>query len=374
MSFRRKGSVQAERSCTLRSGVRPRNTRPVATHRERPLNPDFDVVKQARTWLQGQVEVRATEKTRVPSEATVKGYRLEMVRLAKTGDPWKAAADTTKKATFFRRRAAILHFCRERISTLLKTQDDLQRGNGLLDPVRKAAWSKEVASLKNALNLALKAPDEPPMEVVERRETKRKDLWKLPENWREMMVERMPKYRAAVAVCALSGCRPVELERGGVVVSVRNGVLKLRIGGAKIGEHSGQEWRELSWKLPSTNPLAILVGRLALENGGEIRVEIASAKAFSGAMRSAGRRAFPGFPEEITPYSMRHQVASDLKAADLGDEISAALGHSAADTRGSYGAFELGRGSMAPNKVEAARSIKHKLFEPQRPRAGPMRP
>jgi integrase len=334
------------------------------------LNQYFDVVKQARIWLKSQVEVRTTEKTRVPSETTVKGYRLEMVRLAKSGDPWKAAADTTKKATFFRRRAAILHFCRERVSAHLKAQDDLQRGNGLLDPVRKEAWLKEVASLKNALNLAEKAPDGPPMEKVERRETKRKDLWKLPESWREVMVDRMPKYRAAVAVSALSGCRPVELERGGVVVSVRDGVLKLRIGGAKIGEHSGQEWRELSWKLPSNNPLAIIVGRMALENKGEMLVKIDSSKAFSGAMRSAGRRAFPGFSEEITPYSMRHQASSDMKAAGLGDEVSAALGHSASDTKGSYGSFELGNGAMAPDQVEAARSIKHKLFEPQRPRVG----
>jgi len=338
------------------------------------LNPDFEIVKQAREWLKSQSELRTTEKIRTPSPATVEGYRLEMVRLAKTGDPWRAAADTTKKATYFKRRAAILHFCRERVSVLLKAQDDLQRGNGLLDPVRKETWLKEVASLKNALNLALKTPDEPPMVKVERRETKRKDLWKLPENWREMLVERMPNYRLAVAVSALSGCRPVEIERGDVTVFLRNGLLTVRIGGAKMGENSGQEWRELTWKMPSTNPLAVLVGRMAWEKGGGMLVEIPSAKAFSGAMRSAGRRAFPGFPEEITPYSMRHQVASDMKAADLGDEISSALGHSAADTRGSYGAFEFGNGSMAPDRVEAARPIKHKLFEPQRPRAGPMRP
>lgn len=331
-------------------------------------------MKQAREWLKGQAELRTTEKIRTPSRATVEGYRLEMVRLAKTGDPWKAAADTTKKSTFFRRRAAILHFCREKVEALLKAQDVFQRGNGLLDPAKKAAWLVEVARLKNALNLAQKAPSEPPMEVVERRETKRKNIWKLPENWRELLIERMPKYRAEAAICALSGCRPAEIEAG-VLVSMRGGVLKLRISGAKVGANSGQEWRELSWKMPSINPLAVIVGRLALENDGEILVKTTSAKAFSGAMRSAGRRAFPGFSEEITPYTLRHQAASDMKAANLGDEISAALGHSASDTKGSYGSFELGRGSMAPDSVEAARSIKHKLFEPQKPRLGPsMRP
>lgn len=326
---------------------------------------------QAREWLKSQSEMRTLDKIRVPAASTVEGYRREMVRLEKAGDPWKAAADTTKVATFFRRRAAILHTCRDRVAAGLKAQDDLQRNKGLLDPVQKAAWLVEVAALKNVLNLAQAAPDESPIEHVQRRETKRKGLSKLPENWRELLVKRMPSYKAAVAVCALSGCRPVELERGGVAVSVVGGVLKLRISGAKVGDQSGQEWRELVWKLPSVNPLAVIVAMMAMKNGGELLAKVADARAFSGAMRSAGRRAFPGFSEEITPYSMRHQVASDLKAAGLGDEISAALGHSASDTKGSYGSFELGYGGMAPDRVEAARSIKHKVFEPQKPRARP---
>jgi integrase len=112
---------------------------------------------------------------------------------------------------------------------------------------------------------------------------------------------------------------------------------------------------------------------MALEKGGQLFVKIESAKAFSGAVRSAGRRAFPGFSQEITPYSMRHQMASDMKAADLGDEISQALGHSASDTKGSYGSFELGNGLMAPDHVAAARSIKHKLLESHKLRVGIMK-
>lgn len=334
------------------------------------MEPNFEVVKQAREWLKSQSEVRANEKTRVPSAATISGYKREMVRLANSGDPWKAAANTNKKSTFFKRRAAILHCCRESVSAGLKAQDLMQRDKGLLDPVKKAAWLLQVASLKNALDLALKVPEGAPEQPFEKRETKRKDLWKLPPNWCESLIERMPNYRAQVAISALSGCRPWELEAG-VAVSVSDGVLKLRISGAKVGVHSGQEWREIAWKLPTSNPLAVIVARMALENGGQLLVKTANAKAFSGAMRSAGRRAFPNFPHTITPYSLRHQVASDMKAADLGDEISKALGHSAANTRGSYGSAELGSASRAPDAVEAARSIKHKLFEPQKPRSGP---
>ena len=321
-------------------------------------NPHFEVVKLARTWLKGQVETRTAEGTATPSTKTVELYRREMVRLLGTGDPWQAAADTDKKATFFVRRAAILHFCRDVIERGLKAQDQLQR-KGLDDPAQKEAWVAQVKALKNALNLAEKAPSEPPSHLVKRRQTKRVGLFTLLENWREVMISRLPRYRAAAAVAAISGCRPAELVKG-IEVSVAHGSLKIRISGAKVSKNSGQEWRELSFDLPSENPLALILGRIALEEGGQTVVKIDDARAFSGAVREAGKRAFPKFGRTITPYSFRHQVASDLKAAELGDQISAALGHSVSDTRGSYGEWGAGRSDRAPNRIEAARPVKIK--------------
>lgn len=304
------------------------------------------------------MEMRAAEKTKAPSAKTIELYRREMVRLASTGDPWKAAADTHKKATFFVRRAAIMYFCREIIEAGLKAQDQFQRG-GFADSAKEEAWSVQIKALNTALILAKKAPDEPPLHLVKRRQTKRVDLYKLPDNWRELMISRLPNYRDAVAVAAISGCRPAELVHG-VEVSAVDGVLKIRISGAKVTEKSGQEWRELSFDLPSANPLAVILGRIALENGGRTVIKINDAKAFSGAVRSAGKRAFKDFSRTITPYSFRHQFASDLKAAELpGDKISQALGHFALDTKGSYGEWGSGTGSMAPDAVSAARSIKN---------------
>ena len=345
----------------LRSGLLPTIGGQVTTTRECPLNPNpnphFEVVKLARTWLKGQVETRTTERTATPSTKTVELYRREMVRLLGTGDPWQAAADTQKKATFFVRRAAIMHFCRDIIERGLRAQDQIQRG-GLDDPAQKEAWVAQVMALKNALNLAEKAPAEPPVHLVKRRQTKRVDLFKLPENWREVMISRLPKYREAAAVSAISGCRPAELVKG-IEVSATDGMLKIRILGAKVSQNSGQEWRELSFGLPSANPLAVILGRIALEKGGQTVVKIDDAKAFSGAVREAGKRAFPQFGRTVTPYSFRHQVASDLKAAELGDQISAALGHLVSDTRGSYGEWGAGNGSMAPSAITAARAIKN---------------
>lgn len=329
------------------------------------MGEQFEVIKEARSWLAGQVKTRADDGTCQPSAATIAGYTREMVRLAATGDPWKAAADTTKKATFFARRASILHFCRANVEEHLKAQDQLQRNNGLLDPVKKDAWMKHVKAIQGSLKLAQKVPDEVPIKKVDRRESKKKDLWKLPMEWREILAERMPKYRDAVAITALCGCRPQELVNG-VTVSVLDGELKIRILGAKVGKDSGQEWREMVWKLPSENPLAILLGRVVMQKvgvkGGQIIAKIDDPRAFSGAVRAAGRRAFPDFSHDITPYSMRHQVASDMKNAGLGDEISAALGHAVSDTRSGYGAWELGNGLMAPDRVESARPIKVKLL------------
>ena len=341
--------------CRLRSDLLPTVRGQVTTTRECPMNPNFEVVKQARTWLKGQVETRTTENTRTPSATTIKLYQAEARRLLLTGDPWTAAVKTEKKSTFFLRRAALLHVCREQIGALLSDQDKLQRA-GLVD---KPEWLNKVKALKNALILVENTPIDVPKHLIKRRETKRVDLWKLPVDWRETMISRLPTYREAAAVAAISGCRPSELAHG-VQVSVADGVLKILISGAKISEISGQEWRELCFKLPSTNPLAMILGRIALQKQGEIVVKIDSAKAFSGAVREAGKRAFPQFSHTITPYSFRHQVASDLKAADLGDQISQALGHSAEKTRGSYGEWGAGNGSMAPDAVNAARAVKPK--------------
>ena len=318
------------------------------------MNPSFEIVKQARSWLKNQEEARTIERTRTPSPTTVKLYEVEAARLFATGDPWTAAGKTEKKSTFFLRRAALLHVCRAQVGVLLAEQDKLQRAGLMGDE-----WLEKIKTLKETIELAEQVPEETPEHLVKRRVTKRVDLWKLPEDWRQVMISKLKNYQEAACVTAISGCRPSELVKG-VEVSVANGMLKIRILGAKTSEFSGQEWRELCYSLPSENPLAIMLGRIALLKGGSTVVKIDDAKAFSGTVRAAGKRAFPQFGHTITPYSFRHQLASDMKAAELGDQVSQALGHSASDTKGSYGEWGAGNGSMAPSSVVAARAVKIK--------------
>lgn len=330
----------------------------------------FAVVKEARAWLAEQTLERAREDTRTPSQASAQSYQQDFERLKAKGDVWQAASGTTKKSSFFKYRAAILHHCREEIQELLQSQDKLQRNNALADPETKDLWLIKISRLKSALEMALKAPPKPQLKKVVRRQTKRKNLWRLPEDWREQLVERMPRYRSQAAITALCGCRPAELVYG-VRVDITSDLLTVLIKGAKVGVKSGQEWRKMSWRLPSSNPLAMLVFRIFLEGqeepeDGSMLISTPDARLFSNAMKSAGQRAFPQFPHNITPYSMRHQFASDLKTVELpGDQISQALGHAVSDTKGSYGAFGYGRAGMEPDAVQAARQVRNTQAQAQ---------
>ena len=60
----------------------------------------FEVIKAARQWLNEDAKKRETEQIRTPSATTVKEYTKEVRRLVTTGNPWKAAADTTKNPRF----------------------------------------------------------------------------------------------------------------------------------------------------------------------------------------------------------------------------------------------------------------------------------
>ncbi|MFZ3141243.1 hypothetical protein [Polaromonas sp.] len=336
---------------------------------EKENTAQFSVVQQARSWLEGQISTRRNKPAL--SASTIESYTKDHARLKKKGgDIWKAAADTTKKSSYFKYRAAILHNCRLELERLISEQDELQQNSGLFNPSTKLAWSGKVAELNDVLNVAIQTPDQPQLQKFQNRATKRANLSRLPNDWREQLIDRMPKYRAQAAITALSGCRPAELVAGIQILLTKN-LLTVLINGAKVGAQSGQEWRQLNWQLPSESPLVMLVEDMIIDrysdeelsNCDELTFYISTpdAKAFSGAMREAGKRAFPLFTKTntITPYSMRHQFSSDMKTAELpGDDISKALGHCASKTKGSYGEFGPGRAGMSPNSIIAARHVK----------------
>ena len=178
---------------------------------------------------------------------------------------------------------------------------------------------------------------------------------------------------------AVTGCRPAEIGLG-IKLIVKHGQLLAHIQGKKTGLYSGQKWRAMSWPLLGASTLVEELAEMVGKAGGELRVDYSDhsnsdpAKAFSGAMRQAAARAFPGHTVSITPYSMRHALASDLKASDLdSQEQSAALGHQVVETKSTYGSHRQGgaAGGLAPGRVKGATAVRGNPSIPPKKQAKP---
>ena len=253
------------------------------------------------------------------------------------------------------------------IEQLLKAQDKLQR---LKLEFGTADFNEWVDVLKKLHTYTAILETTPPRHEPEKPETSviknpskkasKRKIGSLPEDWREQLVAHMPVWRLPAMVCAVTGCRPSEITKG-IELWVKKGILLAKIEGKKTGAYSGQPWRAMSWNLKDAPPVVCDLAKMVLDAGGHLTVDYSyrpnpnPAKAFSGAMRQAATRAFPGHAVTLTPYSMRHALASDMKASDLTpQEISKALGHQVVATQSTYGSRQQGHGGMAPTQVDAA--------------------
>lgn len=324
-------------------------------------------MQAARQWQEKDRERRESSKIGAPSESSIEGYKREIVRLLKGADTpgklWMHAAETTSRGTWTRRRAAIKHSIRGMVNWTLERFEHSQHGGS----VTSSGLSRELERLAFWLTVADQEPTGTPF-LPKKRKTKARGLTRLPNDWQQTLVKRMPKYCEAVAIAAITGCRPAEL-RLGIKVEAKGKHLVLRISGAKVTKKSGQEWRELAWSLPSESSLVSLLARAAEVAGGSKMVQVSSALTFSTAIRDAGRMEWPNQKPELTAYSLRHAAASEFKNAwgDV-DQVSKALGHCASDTKGSYGRARLSRGGVVPDTVDAARPVRSKM-RPNRERA-----
>lgn len=345
-------------------------------HDDDKLAEAYDKIRRARAVL-------AANRVSAPSKRTVDGYDAKVLLIGKRAgkgagiDELIAQAKQTRSAsTWFSRRAALMYSFRSVIESLLAEQDTLQRSNKAHQMLGRSPdllpWQRTVKKIGDltAWHERLRAEPGPAVQQRRPRHSKRRDLRGLPDDWRETVVARMPRYRLAALTSAVTGCRPEELAKG-VQLSIEGGMLIATIQGAKVTEKAGQPWRRLCWAVDSDAPLVrALVAEVV---AGASLAKVASAKAYSGAMRAAGEREWPKRKTSVTPYCMRHAMAADMKASGMDTaEISAALGHCSDVTKQYYGSAGQGRraGSVAPASVKAAREVrispKAKIFQPKR--------
>lgn len=174
-------------------------------------------------------------------------------------------------------------------------------------------------------------------------------------DWRQkLFAEIPPMYQMAAAVCALTGCRPGELEKG--VRLKRDGdCLLFLIDGLKVSDVAGQAQRFLKIRIESVEA-QFLAEHLAAE---PILVSVRSAKAFSESVAKAGRKAFPKLQDRVSPYVWRHAMASDLKSSQVdADTIAQALGHRVSRTQEHYGRAAHGGCPVALVDVQATLQIR----------------
>lgn len=189
--------------------------------------------------------------------------------------------------------------------------------------------------------------------------SKRAGLGKLPLDWQEAIHRVIPDIR--LDLLEVTGCRPSELKD--LEIRIENELLVIEIAGKKVkesGHHcglpTGQKRRTLT-----IDPISPAVQRIyqSIQNG--IPLPEMTPKVLHALRQRLARKSLELFPKtpQISFYSYRHQVLSDLKATS-GDpeEIARVAGHQSVRTQQVYGRKASGKGRSGIVKVTASSNVR----------------
>jgi len=241
------------------------------------------------------------------------------------------------------RRAALLFMSarlyEEHFSKFQTAAADDDFGRARIHAVRASRAVKvfhDVISIK-------KPPERSKKKASKRRTLPKSDLWQ-----HDVWNAATPVMRPAVAVCAV-GARPAEVETGIEIKRVvRDGepVICVTITGAKVRENEdhevGQPWRKLYIAIDSCEG-AMLDAAIPADHDHVVVQR--SAKRIS---KDWDDRIRPMIRGKVSAYSLRHQFASNLKAAGLDRiTIAKAMGHISTKSQSRYGSGKQGQGGKA---------------------------
>ena len=194
--------------------------------------------------------------------------------------------------------------------------------------------------------------------------SKRDALDQRPADWRgKVWAEVSPRDKDAVAVLALTGARPSEIEKGVRVDKLAGGDLKFTIKGAKVDDLRGQQTRTIT--VSKADAERSVEGRhlsSELREGQGRTVQIGSASALSQRISRAGDRA--GLTSDgqrnVSSYDYRHAFASRLKDDPTvsREELAAALGHSTERSQEAYGRAGSGSGGSGSAHASASSGVR----------------
>lgn len=199
--------------------------------------------------------------------------------------------------------------------------------------------------------------------------SKRRGLGKLPEDWREQIAESMD-HDPRLDILGITGCRPVEL--AGVKMRIEDRKLVIEIPGAKVkenhscGKPTGQEMRVLTID-PASSPGSSRIFTHVREGTPLPDVSAKALHSLRQRLARKSRELFPGVPQ-VSFYSYRHQLISDLKASGGEEaEIASVAGHQSARTQQNYGRAGSGKGRAGILHARASSPVRgsRRVFRPR---------
>lgn len=297
-------------------------------------------VKETHRLAQETDVVERAKAGRGVSPETAEDYaRVGRARLDLSAQSGGRLMDGVTRQSWDHHRAALRHEAARLFSAHRGACDRAQRSQDLEVAWRQARASRAALRAYTAISEA-----EKPLERTVRRKSKRKSLPKDPDWQKRAWDAATPAMRPSLA-CGWVGARPNEIELGVALERAwepSGEMIKVTIRGAKVTERSGQPERVLWIKAHSAEGQALLS---AIPEGEMFTVVQRRAKRIN---LDWSKRIRPRMGGQVSPYSLRHQFAANLKAAGFDKiQIAKALGHLSVKSQQRYGSSGQGQGGGA---------------------------
>lgn len=294
-----------------------------------------------------------------PSPQTCKRYERYLEPLIKSGiNPPDDIAQSRCSRTYYFKRAAYIYVIHLALYQSHQALQDAQEAGDA------SAFERQLKRLRYWLGQFEIAQPDP---TFLRKSTRVPGKWKLltardveprtkhrdsgkrislrgkPGDWRVQIWQKAQnsKYKDAIAVMALTGCRPSELETGIDIQLSTDGNVLIKIRGSKVTAKSGQEMRSIEFAAKSEFSQHLL----ALMRSGihQIKLEAKQGRYLSDCLRAWSKQLWPRQKNQISCYSFRHAASADFKQKLSSKQSSAALGHRVERTKRFYGTANQSR-------------------------------
>ncbi|GHD55018.1 site-specific integrase [Jeongeupia chitinilytica] len=314
------------------------------------------------------------------SKSTLNQYSAIWERVRKSNlNPLVFLNACASKPSYDQTRAAIRFRCLEKSKQYLVDWGRLDQGSDAENYPALVELNKKILEVYNFLSVILpkRACDEIARSgksefqckvdkgVIKpgktKKKGKRRSIIGLSNDWQVAVLKKIPEqHREAFVIQTLTGCRPRELKLGVEIgFDPNTQEYRILIQGAKVTAKNGQPTRTIRVVLDEAHEvyrdvLDQLVQQQAQQQKQYVMMQ--TTKAYGMAVTRAAAKLEM---KKLSPYSLRHQVASDLKASDrfTEEQVAEVMGHCSTKTQGCYGRKSTG-GHCAVVGADAARQVR----------------